>query len=287
MRFTQIVGKEVLTFLPYTLSMVIPLTNQNYYGEIITEMHDGQKAGRQPTVLDMVETMRKKGNREYYLNNPEIMSVNAIETPLKQGALIHEICHLCPKLGHTPLQEVIMMHFMLGLTHHDGRMEDFDKLYSRQFHAYKNQVAQYANPGTEEKWGNVSKRDKSIYFAAGLYLKQKIAAYNEKYSALNHYEQREEFVTAYSKPTKEAPTRGKIFDMDQNIIAEAPWQLIQLSRTEWQAITAVATGLSDPQRTNYPERMKEIKHILHETNLFYDLHASANKSTGSSSAKTR
>lgn len=245
--------------------------NKDYYDRIIATMQQMEAEGERPTVDDMIEAMRLQGNTDYYFAFLSQFNLYAKQNPMPQGSPIHEACHLIPRLGHTPLQEMMMFYFMLGMTHKEERMEDYPGIVRQHFISYGGQVSNYtASNYAKEKWANISARDKVVYFLAGIYAKQKIADYVAAMGAEDaDYEKQKQFCQNYAG-NDNVPVSNTIYESEA-AMRRAPWHLLELSREEWRAITAVALGKATPEESAYPNRLGEAYKVLQKTGFLEEL----------------
>ncbi|GEM_PF-6670387 len=118
-----------------------------------------------------------------------------------------------------------------------------------------------------------SARDTAIYFAAGQYLNQKITAYWDEDLENESYKTQRKFLKNYSKAedSEIEPITTPIRLLNDDMILNAPAELLQLSREEWRNIIAVATNLMEPTSPDckYPKRLTAIKDTLVKNDLLY------------------
>ena len=121
-----------------------------------------------------------------------------------------------------------------------------------------------------------SARNNAMYFAAGMYLNEKIFQYKTSCWKMSYAEQRA-FCESYG--TQDHVPRGRIFNDfgGMDYLAPEPYALIQLSKQEWRAIEAVALGIAEPSQTPYPQQMQAIKNALVHMGMFYDQPAHAQR----------
>ncbi len=270
----------MLIFIYYYNNMVsdVKLVNAGFYDDLEAKMQRYTQQDGVPTVRAYIAEMRKKGNIDFYNNRPDVMSRSAIEVPLRSdGSILHEILHPALRLGHSPLEEMFLINAMLGLTHHEGRFQleeyaDYNDFYQDKIAKNADLVSGYTQKGTEDKWAHVSQKDASVYFAAGLYLKQKLADYHQQFTHEPDYLMATRFCAHYANPKNDAPPSATLArELKSKIIGDAPYTLITLSRNEIREIMAVATGVKQPEKSDYPHRMAPIKAELEKTGLFYNL----------------
>ncbi len=239
-----------------------------------------EEQGLEPTVLDMVKAMGKKGNRDYYLENLKVFHEHALETPFKnRGSIIHEISHLFPKLGHTPQQEMFLTNFLLGITHQKIREPIYKEFYTRQIKEFRGYVNDYTKRNTKEKWQHFSNQNAAIYFAAGLFAKQKIADLTQDDLPHHDYEFMRNKCMKYAEPkTDSHPIKiEKIDSTMTDRIENMSWRLVDISPKEWKTIIGVATQKLKAENTDYPKRMQPIQNTLDKLGFYQDLATSFNK----------
>lgn len=245
--------------------MVSGLVNKNYYERIETVL-----AGiENPTIAHAIKVMQQQGNREFIESLPYLKQ-NLIQEQFEEVfPEYHEVTHLTAKIPHTPFGEELVFPLELALEktpYHrvKYKMDDLFHQYTQTDHKRYEDV----NDATRR---TINDRDKSIYYAAGLYLRQKI----ENYFAMGmqdlSYGEQLNFSREYSDFLNDSPPMNEDVEIPYDKFLDAPYELITLSRGEWRAITAVATGMKRPQDTGYPERMEPIKEALVESKLFHDL----------------
>lgn len=248
------------------------LINKAFYDDVTNQMLALEEQGQKPTVSDMIAAVGKKGNRDYYMANLDVFHSYAEETPFKaRGSIIHEIAHLFPKLGHTPQQEMFLTNFLLGITHRKLREPIYKEFYERHIKEFRGHVDDYTKRNTYEKWQHFSKQNASIYFAAGLYAKQKIAALTQDDLPHDNYDIMHQKAMDYAKPESDSlpVALDKMEGEMLNRIEKMSWRLVEISPKEWRSIIAVATQKLDAKATDYPKRMQPIQDTLKSLG-FYD-----------------
>ncbi len=246
------------------------LVNKEYYDDIDAKMARTWR----PTVKDAVAYMRQMGNKTYY-EHWKYLGEEGRREKFDDTHIGHEISHLAGRFAHTIQGEHFGVAFEAGLTYGISRSiqenastqarRDIDVNVSRCF-----RIAEQWQKGPAER---AVKRDEAVYFAAGLYLREKMEMFLQTGMLDRPYREQKKFCTDYAH-RNHVPLRltngkngGEVMDM----LASAPYDLIKLSREEWRAITAVATGLAEPRDTPYPDRLSAIKQALVHVGLFHDM----------------
>lgn len=252
------------------------LANKSFYDDI-----DRAMAGlAEPTVRDATSFMRAQGNTAYvkaFGTRREKPMSNNVEQ-------LHEVSHLAARLGHCMQNEAAMIYFQVGLKHGPGFVmassEKVDDLHSK-IEATEKYYRKIASGWYETSPNNTSNASKAVYFAAGMYLSEKIDRFLAAGLLDKPYAERQAFCRDYGDgdhvPDPMAST-DKWLDrhfLDPEgpkwkDISDAPYALLKLTKQEWRAIEAVALNIAPPEQTKYPQRMQAIKDALIRVGLAYD-----------------
>ena len=147
------------------------LVNKEYYDGIIAEMKEiEKKEHRKATIGDMLASMRHKGNLLYVMAYDYLDSQNP-EVPFQYSLNGHDQMHLVLRAPHTPEQEqrLVFADAAFELIGGEGFWEHTQNTGT----IYHDQdVSWYRDPQRPPL--KPIARDKAIYYAAGLYMKQKI-----------------------------------------------------------------------------------------------------------------
>lgn len=240
------------------------LPNRHYYKAIDEAMRDLPT----PTVDGAIRAMRQQGNRVY-----SRAFGTGMEWRFKDyGEQYHEIAHLAGRFGHTTQMETFLLAFEQGLARGSG-VSLCDATESTTLQDNFKAAVDYYNSRTYSnvyKDGNAdpSKTNQAINFAAGLYLRDRVDRYVAYGMMQKTYEQQAEFCAQDVKSDEIIPLRKPDYSWPD--IAHAPYALTQLSSDEWREIVGVATGLTQPEKTQHPARMTAIKEALVHTGMFHD-----------------
>ncbi len=283
------------------------LLNRAYQTDLRDQMLALEKQGKKPTVHDMIEAMRAKGNGPFVDNWPHLKKGKGREVPLKgKNPVHHEVSHLSGGFAHTPQQEFLLIPFNMalyfGMADYTGdELDSFKKNLNDSFKEYHDSAKQYQRP--TKKVLPASDRDMAIYTAAGFYLREKCNQYlhgttSDEFGVFaKSYAKQKKFCTDYAQTDTQVPIPKEATLSPLAFIKDAPYDLILLSgeplsarderiarnragtrqkndmhgRGEWASIEAVATGLCKPEDTDYPNRLAAVKKALTQTGLYYDI----------------
>jgi len=258
------------------------LVNRSYWDRIKQRV---EKENKQPTVYDVVESMRMEGSTVYYTHDwagsgqpsPHLFPHKA-ETPLrasKETGFGHELSHIIPRVGHTPQQELLNAVFYSGMR--DGLSPlEFDSAQSgsakRSLEAYLNSFIIAGRGYQSIDSDPVSGRDKAVYYAAGIYFRLKMEAYLDGDYQNASYETQKAFCVRYSDPKSDhipRPCYSAYFGAQE--IEHAPAEILTITPEEWRAIEATALKLQPPEKTAFPKRMECVAEALDHVGLSYDM----------------
>lgn len=242
--------------------------NKDYYDAI--ERAAGELD--QPTVNDVIEIMRKRGNTEY-----SKAFGTKHERPFSRNvSQLHEVAHLSSRVGHALQQEESQYAFQSGLACGPGIAIADDEHITELHRDMKETEYKYVD--IAEGWGEKkhdpsSKATRAVNFAAGVYLRCKIDLFIQQRMMDKGYEEQKNFCDEFE--SSRIPLVRKPHGLREwNDIGHCPYNLIKLSRDEWRAIEAVALGMVSPEQTFNPQRLGMVKEALTRTGLFYDRPAS-------------
>ncbi len=286
------------TSIPSTSQLrEVVLTNANYHTRIQKTILAMRATGAKPTVRNLINTMRSQGNGDYFDTFKELKRRR--EESFGYNNLAHELSHLIGHAGHTPQQELFVLYVLEGMKFGNLRGRHDDQFYENmklKEIGWRHSAQDYQDKPVER----LPLRDRAVYFALGLYMRQKFEAYVKQGHIGGDRAMQEEFCSNYAK-TDHAPDMATFhrdfFDMYDVHIEDAPAELLDISREpqsawserlkrnragarstrdmhgrgEWDSIVAVATGLCEPEDTDYPGRLGLIKQQLVENHLFYDV----------------
>lgn len=241
------------------------LPNRHYYDAIDAAMAKLPA----PTIADALEQMSSQGNEAYHL-----AFGTANDTPFQEKLdQRHEIAHIAARAGHTMQQENFQHMFQLGLTHGVG-LSDYTNIAApdlvSEVYAHEHYHSKIAASWNDKRCSPPSEVNRAVNLAAGMYLRGKIDSFLEQGLLEKPYTiQKRELDNLTDR---DQPFRIMLHDKhDWLDIGSAPYALIKLSKQEWAAIEAVATGIASPEQTKYPERMKAVQKALVATGMAYDI----------------
>lgn len=251
------------------------LVNKEYY-----DLIDAEMATRpEPTLANAIHVMMREGNRSYMQTFPG-MDTSKIEEPFAMTpSLSHEMTHIVARIGHTPQQEMVGLMFDIGFTQGtQGALRDPSAFRGHIVYG----VESYHNTGQpylldkNEEIPRANARQQAIYLAAGMYLRQKIDAYNRFGLPDKTYALQKRFADAYAvhEPTQEeygAPSLAFLTRPPQLLHEHSPYALCKLDDAEWKAIIAVTTGIKTPDQTAYAERLTPIVNALNAVGYDYNV----------------
>lgn len=233
------------------------LINKEYHDDIPTRLEAMRQAGMPPQIWQAVYIMEGKGNQDY----AEFGNIRDAEVTPQFGRhpdITHSIAHLAGRLAHTPQAEMWVSFLELGLKYGPEYKNTANTAIAENSKlailAARNQ---FASEQGMRRIKPAAQRDAVIYFAAGLYLQQKINYYLKQRAKgpLRTPEEWQQQITDINR--NDYPSKPKsLEDLGTKPLCDleaAPYELITLSREEWRAITAVATNLCKPQATPLPQ----------------------------------
>jgi hypothetical protein len=275
--FTKTTGitgykRPMLTQLEWLLLKRPRRVNKAYYDMIDAKMVWREKLFGKATVQDAINAMVWQGNGLYSMRFG-----GDKQRPFSDKAKdrqFHEVGHICGRFGHTMQMENSLLAFEEGLLHGPG-MVTYTPADTALLHTSLKGTEEVDNVKLGDKWhdpihGSPSCLDRAVYFAAGMYLHQKIESFKRHGLMQVPYKTQKAFCLSYAREDDFSsiwPLRNRD---DWDDIGKAPYALIKLTRQEWRAITAVALGLKQPEETPYGGRLMPIKKALEHIGYFYD-----------------
>lgn len=230
-----------------------------------------------PTIADAARVMQEMGNVGWFDADPNATYEKVREIEFEAGSTLHEAGHIMAYAGHTPYQEGFAGALMegFGLAHSDDMQEAFDSL-ARTQGFYKRSGRNFYRENFDKIADKITyqPRDTAINYAAGIYLYQKINALFNQPEDKQTYEARLAFSQDYAKHDiydAAAPKTSAEEREDKDQYDALPADLLKLSRKEWRAIIAVATGLHDAKDTPYPNRLQPIQEKLTAMDIRHDI----------------
>jgi hypothetical protein len=274
----------------------VKLVNKHYYKKALLPLKLREAKGEVPTVGDHIECMRMQGNEDYFDAFPELLREEQSFFG-NNGGLTHELSHLGPQIGHTPQQEISVLYVQLALNL--GRAGRSPKNTFKMIESEETRWRGIALTWQNRQSKPASKNDRAVYFAIGLYMAQKCEAYIAQGMEHTTPQEQRAFCIDYANSDHIAdaqPTDLHFWRIYEDIIEHAPYQLNQISgeplaardarlarnraenkltndlhgRGELASIIGVATGLCNPEDTDYPGRLDPIRKTLIDAGLFFD-----------------
>lgn len=277
------------------------LVNREYWLRVWARVAKKEK----PTVRDVIAAMREEGNGAYYdhdykgdgkisslfllsAREPALAPANNEGEPTRMG---HELSHIVPEAGHTAQHEMLNCLFQEGFYRGWGVFDDAhvkEEIDEALLH-FQREGLKYQSEPPELP----SARTKAIYFALGLYFRDKVDAYEMHGYFEKEYDAQLAFCQDYAKKDYEPPPKDwtpppgqeDLTDVPDALL-DAPASILMFSDKERRAIIATATGLCDSLETPYPKRMTAIQKALDHTGLFYDLSTKVERTRGRKASDT-
>lgn len=259
------------------------LVNRVYFDAIDHAM----EALPTPTIRDAIAVMHAQGSRPYFRHHWNGRAPSSLLYPHMEEAQFgsavapgHELIHLAGRVGHTPQQEMLGLPFNLGFHYGVGVrhftparvLYDLNETKAETKAFYIETGLRYQREAPEP----LSQRDWAVYFAAGLYLRERVEQFKAADLLKAPYRVQQQFCATYAD--SDAPVISSTDERyNANDLLDAPYALATLSAKEWRAIEAVALGLVDPEterdpaRNPYPQRMAGIKQALVVSGMFHDV----------------
>jgi len=254
------------------------MTTRDFYstGDHYKRLWEQVAAIPNATVADAINVMREMANDGWFEADP-----NIDQTQKGKGfrygepaAPMHEMSYLIMRAGHTPFQECFSGAFQRGLedafAHPDDKIEHFNRFH-KSFNESK--ASYYPTDFTKKNKAGVSIEDRSEYqprdmaisYAAGIYMRYKFDSfvsldvserpYAEQLAFAKYYADHDEYLWDFDKMNM--PEEG----YNRHYLA-MPAEMLKLSPKEWRAIIAVATGMTHPDDTPYPQRLAPVYEIM-------------------------
>ena len=247
--------------------------NKKYYDLIDTTV----SRKNNPTICDGVQAMGLQANGTYFKEFP-YLKPDGIQRKFLP-TVVHDVFHLVTRLGHTPEQEQWITAFDIAYqsgvnlgnhSHARALIKELGKDYFLYDAPYHHDPLKIVRPNA---------RQAAVYYAAGLYFREKMDSFKISGLEKSSYEKRLEFAKDYrnSKNDSDPVDSPIIHSNNENDFVKHPYELVKLSHLEWSAITAVALGLKSPEETDYPKRLAPIKKALRSAGLFYNMKPWAEK----------
>ena len=95
------------------------MVNTKFHTSIAQEMVMLERMRGRATIGDAIAAFRRRGNGDYLRTDPDMYEADEIQTPLDGGGdvqAVHDMGHLCTRLGLLPQNEQWTIPFDLGLT---------------------------------------------------------------------------------------------------------------------------------------------------------------------------